>query len=68
MRERDLTGDKGKPKPAISLRRSFKKRKIESVRGRDCVGKAAVSCERGEKNGYNNKSSGSARRRFAEAK
>ena len=32
------------------------KMKIEGVRGRNCGGKAAVSCERGAKKRYNNKS------------
>ena len=44
------------------------KLRIQSVRGRGCVGKAAVSCERGAKNGHNNKRILLARRRFAEAK
>ena len=34
----------------------------------NCVGKAAVSCERGSKDGYNNNTTGSARHRSAEAK
>ena len=34
----------------------------------NCVGKAAVSCERGAKNRHHNKRSQSARHRFAEAK
>ena len=46
----------------------LEKLKIQSVRGRGCVVKAAISCERGGKNGHNNKRAESARGRFAEAK
>ena len=46
----------------------LEKLRIQSVRGRGCVVKAAISCERGGKNGHNNKRAKSARGRFAEAK
>ena len=46
----------------------LEKLRIQSVRGRGCVGKAADSCERGDKNGHNNKSATFARHGFVEAK
>ena len=46
----------------------FEEMKIEVLGVGHCVGKAAVSSERGAKNGYKNTRAGSARRRFAEAK
>ena len=68
MRERDLAGGRSGSQTNDFAGEVLKKMEIGSGRGRDCVGKAAVSCERCPKNGYNNKKVPSARRRFAEAK
>ena len=48
MREVELMKRKnGRPKTAISLGRSFKNWKMKELREEDCVGRSAVSCERG---------------------
>ena len=58
----------GKPKTAISLGTSLKNWELDVFGVGHCVGKAAVSCERGAENGHNNKTTGLARPFFVEAK
>ena len=46
----------------------LEKLKLKVLGVGNCVGKVAISCGRGAKNGYNNKTTQSGRRRFVEAK